>query len=188
MEIVILYKKIDKKVNISQTLVYHCFNGCRIPQNIESNRSKGSERTSANKDHWSELDEVEKLASWWENSGNISTVTLWKEFFWSEFSRIRTKYGEISVYLRIHSECGKIGISKTTNTDTFHAMGTITSFLTNIMINAFLFKIFTEMSFYFLNIFKLRKIKINCLVMFLSPCLNNKYLPVSSSPYSATIP
>ena len=43
------------------------------------------------------------------------------ELFWSVFSRIRTEYREIPVYLRIQSECGKIRTRITPNTDPFYA-------------------------------------------------------------------
>ena len=42
--------------------------------------------------------------------------------FWSAFSRIRTKYGEIQVSLGILSECGKIQTRVTPDTNTFHAV------------------------------------------------------------------
>ena len=46
----------------------------------------------------------------------------YSDLFWSEFSRIRTEYGEISVSLRIQSECGKIRTRITPNTDILHAV------------------------------------------------------------------
>ena len=48
---------------MSQTIAYRCFNSCRILQNIESNRSKESGRTSASKEHRPEFGEVETLES-----------------------------------------------------------------------------------------------------------------------------
>ena len=30
-----------------------------------------------------------------------------RSFFWSEFSHIRTEYGEIAVFLRIQTKCGQ---------------------------------------------------------------------------------
>ena len=47
---------------------------------------------------------------------------LYSEFFWFVFSRIRAEDGEILSSPRIQSECGKIWIRKTPNTDTFHAV------------------------------------------------------------------
>ena len=44
----------------------------------------------------------------------------YSEFFWSEFSRICTDYGEYT--LRIQFECGKIRTRKNPNTDTFHVV------------------------------------------------------------------
>ena len=44
------------------------------------------------------------------------------ELFWSVFSHIRIKYGEILVSLRIRSECGKIRTTITSNTDNFYAV------------------------------------------------------------------
>ena len=63
----------------------------------------------------------------------LTTSTLretcpYSEFFWSMFSRIRTKYGEIrsmeryGLSLHFQSECGKIRTRKAPNTDTFHAV------------------------------------------------------------------
>ena len=43
----------------------------------------------------------------------------YSEFFWSVFSRIRSKYGEIQ---SIQSEYGKIRTKKTPNTDSFYAV------------------------------------------------------------------
>ena len=49
-------------------------------------------------------------------------MSWYSEFFWSVFSRIRTEYGEVGVYLRIQSRCGKMRTRKTPNTGTFHAV------------------------------------------------------------------
>ena len=46
----------------------------------------------------------------------------YSEFFWSEFSRIRTEHGEIRSTLLIQSERRKIEIRRTPNTDTFQAV------------------------------------------------------------------
>ena len=43
----------------------------------------------------------------------------YSEFSWSEFSHIRTDYGEIR---SIQCECGKMRTRKTPNTDTFYAV------------------------------------------------------------------
>ena len=45
----------------------------------------------------------------------------YSELFWSVFSRIRTKYGEID-FPRFESKCGKMRTRITPDTDTFHAV------------------------------------------------------------------
>ena len=46
----------------------------------------------------------------------------YSELFWFTFSLIRSEYGEISVSLRIQSECGKNRTRITPNMDTFYAV------------------------------------------------------------------
>ena len=46
----------------------------------------------------------------------------YSELFWRAFSRIRTEYGQILRISHIQSECGKLRIRITPNTDTFHVV------------------------------------------------------------------
>ena len=70
------------------------------------------------------------LSWWWV--GSLREKCPYSEFFWSVFSRIRTEYGQMLVSFRIHSECEKIRIRKTPNTDTFHTVGYFVEFLTSL--------------------------------------------------------
>ena len=71
-------------------------------------------------------------------TGSLPEETLhgkcaYTDFFWSVFSRIQAKYGEILnmeryfVSLRIRSKCAKIQTRKTPNTATFHEVKVIRS-------------------------------------------------------------
>ena len=58
----------------------------------------------------------------WDNY-SLREKCPYLELFFSAFSRIRTEYGEkYSVCLCIQSECGKMWIKITPNTDTFYAV------------------------------------------------------------------